>query len=179
MTNKYECRRCGKVLEINVKVTNGAVRKQHACEDCNDITSFERVDHNIRDLTDAQRHFLRESNPEIRVAVGSNSTKHIHVAHNGGTLCNNNAKTRQVSVDTYPLGYLDWCEHCLNRAHSPTKDMGQATSKEAAVKALQLADKQVEGNLTMREYNNLSITPSTTTIQSIFGTWNKAKEQSL
>jgi len=176
--NTYQCTRCDKTLEFKNKIGEG-VRTLHACEDCNDITTWERVDHSINELTDAQREYFREQSPQVRVTKKSNTTKHIHLDDDGDTMCNHGIDTRLISITKYPLGYLDWCQHCLNSAKNPKEDIGGKTKKEACKKALQIAQERLDGDVTERAYRDLDITPSYTTIKAKFGSWSNAKEASL
>jgi hypothetical protein len=178
---QYECQRCSKVLELPKKQTNGAVRKNHACEICNDITTFERIGHDYSDMTDAQRDFLRSIHPQVRVTKTSKSQKSIHIDGGESSLCNHEMDSRVVDVSAYPLGYLDWCQHCLARSKDKRKDVseGSETTEEACRKAIQLAHERVNGEITKREFKDMSIYPSVWSIEKTFGTWSKAKEESL
>lgn len=179
MTHKYECRRCGKVLEINVKTTNGAVRKQHACEDCNDITTFEKIDADFSDMTDAQREFLRKLNPKVAVSDSSNTKKHFHIINDGESICEHDINERIVEIVKYPLGYCDWCSHCLSKSKHPTEDFDGVTEEESVKKALQYADEKTDGTLTLSRYDNMDVTPSSWTVKQVFGSWAQAKEDCL
>lgn len=178
---KYVCKRCENVIDVPKKQTNGATRKTHACQRCNDMVTFERLDHDYTNLTDAQRHFLRSIHTEIRVSTKSKNTKHIHIIDDEDTLCNHDIDTRKVDVSAYPLGYLDWCQHCLARTKRSKEDVeeGTSTSKEAAKRAVQYANEKVSGTITIKEYEELDITPSVWTIKKVFGSWSDAKEQCL
>jgi len=177
----YECQRCGKVLELPKKQTNETARKHHACETCNDMTTFERIDHDYTDMTDAQREFLRSIHEEIRVTKTSQTQKHIHLDGGESTLCNSNMDTRLVDVSKYPRGYLDWCEHCLERTKNPREDVseGTDTTEEACKKAVRLADERIDGEITQAKFKSMDIYPSAWSIKKTLGSCSEAKEQSL
>jgi len=181
MTLQYECQRCTNVLGLPKKQTNGAIRKTHACETCNDMTTFERIDHDYSDMTDAQREFLRSIHQTIRVTKTSKSQKSIHIDDGDETLCNHDVETRVVDVSVYPLGFLDWCEHCLARSKNTQEDVaeGSETTKQACKKAIQIANQRTDGKITKKEYQSMDIYPSVWSIRKNFGTWTQAKEESL
>lgn len=145
------------------------------------MVTFERLDYDYSDMTDAQREFLRNLNPQVRVTKQSNTSKTIHLDSGNDTICEHNIDSRLVDVSKYPLGYLDWCTHCLARAKEPkTKiNAGNGTSKETVTKAIQYANQKTKKEITMSKYKELGITPSVWTIQQVFGTWSKAKEHAL
>jgi len=176
---KYQCKECERIIDIAKKRAKEVVRKRHACENCNDITSFERLDHDINELTDAQREFFRSFHQKVRVNTRNSTQKTIHIDGGIDTLCNHNIDTRKVDISTYPLGYLDWCEHCLKRSKNQQKEFDCASDEESVKKALQYANEKADGEITRREYSEMEITPSVWTIQKVFDTWAKAKEKSL
>jgi len=179
MTRKYECRRCGNVRELNVKTANDVVRRRHACEECDDITTFERLDHNYDNLTDAQREFLRKMNPKVVVSSSNTSRNTLHIVDDGENLCEHNIDPRIVSINTYPLGFAEWCNHCLERTKNPTTEFECTTDEASVTKALEYAQEKADGKLTMRKYEAMNITPSSWTIKQVFGTWSNAVDEVL
>lgn len=176
---KYQCKRCERVIDLPEKQTNGVVRKRHACESCNDITTFKKLDHDVSELTDAQREFFRNIHQEIRINRHNQSQKTIHIDAGTDTLCNHGLETRVVSVEKYPLGYLDWCTHCLQRSKNRQQKFECATEEESVQKAIQYANENVDGEITRGEYAAMDIVPSVWTIRKVYDTWANAKEESL
>lgn len=178
----YMCKSCETIAEFQTKRTNEATRIKNACTTCNAVTTWEYVEYDLTDMTEAKREFLRRINPEITVNTASQADKTLHIPHQEREImCGADVNTRKVDVAVYPLGYNDWCENCLHVAsgkQSPDSS-APATDEEDVIKAIQRAEKEVDGTLTRNQYAAMNISPSTWTIARTFGSWTEAVEAAL
>lgn len=181
MTIKYRCERCGTTYDIQNNRANGKRRLHHACMKCNDMTVMDRVAGDLREMDDETREFLRKTNPTVLITTAT-TTRKMHVKNGNRPLCNVDIDWREVDIEKYPKGYLDWCENCRNIIEGKQTPANHApdTPEESIYKAIRLANNRVDNPpVSKHEYREMQITPSIYTIKQKVGSWLTAKKRAL
>lgn len=152
-----------------------------ACDVCNGEMTHEALDYDLTDLNEAQADFLRSVNDTVIVRANSTIGK-LHIPSDGEPLCEQLREYNEKPIDVYPPGYAEWCNVCLAKASYRTASSGRKgfdTTKRSCLKAIQRAQLRLGHWPTEREYRDLNISPSATTIRRRFDGWRNAKETAI